>query len=250
MPDITAVILAAGLGVRMGPRGRLTPKGLIEISGEALVVQSVNTLRGWGIGRILIVTGHLADHYDAIFAGTDVSLIHNPDYGSTGSLRTLQHALAAMEGPCLIVESDLIYAPQAIDHMEFSRDCFLTSSHTNAGDEVWVWTKQGSNLQTLSKDLNAHPEAPFGEMVGLTYLQAKTVPKLRAATDAVLAKKPKAHYEDGLVELAREVGLYCALADGLAWAEIDNEDMLTRVTDDVYPKIAAARALYDNLRSK
>ena len=44
MKDFTAIIVAAGMGVRMGPRGRLMPKGLIEVGGSPMVAQSLDTL--------------------------------------------------------------------------------------------------------------------------------------------------------------------------------------------------------------
>ena len=106
MAEITAVILAAGLGLRMGPRGEMTPKGLIEMGGQGLVPQSVETLRRWGAERIAVVTGHLAEQYQAAFAGTDVQLIHNPAYDSTGSLKTLLTALEQIDGVTSVAPLD------------------------------------------------------------------------------------------------------------------------------------------------
>ena len=135
MGNMTAVILAAGMGVRMGPRGTITPKGLITLGGASLVAQSVASLRDWGAGRIVIITGHLAEHYSAAFAGTDVELVHNPDYATTGSLLSLATALKHVDGPCVILESDVIYAPQALEKVDGSANQFIVSGPTGAGDE-------------------------------------------------------------------------------------------------------------------
>jgi len=246
MAEITAIILAAGQGVRMGPRGKLTPKGLIEVGGTPLVPQSVETLQRAGIGQICIVTGHLSDQYEAAFAGHDVRLIHNPNYATLGSLHTLLVALDQISGPVVIVESDIIYAPQVLEAVTAEESRFLTSTPTGAGDEVYAWTDPGhpgeDRLEMISKDLNKRPEAPFAEMIGLTCLTAEATEALKRIGAEVQAKTPMAHYEeDGVLALAREVPIRCVRFDGVPWAEMDDEEMLASVRATVWPRIEAAR---------
>lgn len=248
MNDTTAIILAAGLGVRMGPRGKLYPKGMIEMGGAPLAAQSVATLRAFGIGRIRIVTGHLAEQYhDAFGTAEDVELIHNPLYDSTGSLRTLATALQGMTGDILILESDLVYAPEALDAALAPGNRLVTSGTTGAGDEVYVWAGPEDHLQEISKDPDARPEDHFGELVGITKLEAAAVPEMRAAADAVLSRVPEEHYEPGLVELGRRLAVPCVRIDDLPWAEVDDETMLARAERLVYPRIAAARAAHPRM---
>lgn len=241
MAEITAVILAAGLGMRMGPRGRMMPKGLIEMGGTGLVPQSVATLRRWGAARIAVVTGHLAEQYQEAFAGTDVQLIHNPAYDHTGSLRTLIQAMGVLDGPLLLLESDLIYAPQVLDAVEVGADQFMVSGPTGAGDEVYTWIDAQDRLSLISKDRAARAEAPLGEMIGVTALSADAVTQMRDVAARVQADTPGAHYEDGLVALAAERPIACPFFPKIAWAEVDNEEMLARATAEVWPQIQAAR---------
>ncbi len=243
MSDMTAIILAAGLGIRMGPRGRLCPKGLIEVGGETMVAQSLSSLRAFGIGRVRIVTGHLDDQYRAAF-GTEpgVELVHNPAYGTTGSLRSLAVGLDGVEGACVILESDLIYAPEALEAALTGGTCLIASGPTGAGDEVYIWTDADGGLLEMSKDRAARPEPPHGELVGITGIGADAVPILREVAGAVMAAEPAEHYEPGLVALARKVALPVLRLDGLAWAEIDDEDMLARAERLVVPRVQAARA--------
>lgn len=246
MGDITAVIVAAGMGVRMGPRGELTPKGLIEVGGAGLVPQSVETLQRWGAQRIVVVTGHLQEQYQAAFAAGGVELIHNPEYATTGSLLTLARALEEVDGPIMILESDLIYAPQVLEAVSPQHDRFLVSGPTGAGDEVYTWVRPGEAghpMDVISKDAGARPATPFGEMIGITCLRASSVARMRDVARDVLARAPESHYEDGLVALAQEVDIECVLFPDVAWAEMDDETMLARVKRDVWPRIEAARRL-------
>lgn len=243
MTDVTAIILAAGMGVRMGPRGQTRPKGLIAVGGEAMVAQSLATLRAMGVPRIRIVTGHLADQYRDAFGGTDdVEFVHNADFAATGSLRSLRAGLEGVAGPAVILESDLIYAPEALREALVRGTCLVVSGPTGAGDEVYVWAGPDGHLTEISKDPGARSEPHLGELVGITGIAADAVPALRRAADAVLAGNPAEHYEPGLVALGRALPVPCLRLDGLAWAEVDDEDMLARAERLVFPAIAAARA--------
>lgn len=244
MKDTTALILAAGLGMRMGPRGRLMPKGLIPLGGTPLVPQSVATLRARGFGRIVIVTGHLSEQYETAFAGSDVTLLHNPDYGSTGSLLTLKTGLAAVDGPCVILESDLIYAPQALDPICENESCLVTSGPTGAGDEVYIWPREGHVppvLHDMSKDMRHIDRPHFGELVGITGLSAAAVDEMRDVARDILSTSPAAHYEEALVALSRRTAIPLARIDDLPWAEVDDEEMLARAERLVLPRVLAAR---------
>ena len=61
-----ALILAAGRGVRMGPRGQSIPKGFIEVGGKTLIARSLALLARSGVRDVTIVTGHLADFYEQL----------------------------------------------------------------------------------------------------------------------------------------------------------------------------------------
>ncbi|MCP3971412.1 MAG: phosphocholine cytidylyltransferase family protein [Rhodobacteraceae bacterium] len=248
MGEITAVILAAGMGVRMGSRGKLMPKGLLEVGGERLIGQAIAALRGHGVAKIIIVTGHLGEQYEAVFAATDVELIHNPYYATTGSLRTLATVLDRVESACLIVESDLIFAPQALAPLDGSCSRFLVSGPTGAGDEQYVWVEPDSAgrqmMRMISKDPHAWDGDPLGEMIGLSILSRDDTFRMRRVAGDVLARTPDEHYEPGLVALSREVPIECPLLPNTPWAEIDDEDMLTRAQGVIYPRVAAARAAF------
>ena len=94
----TAVILAAGRGMRLGDDFRDRPKGFIECQGTTLVGRSLALLKSCGIRNVIIVTGHCADFYDELarqsarFAAT----LFNERYGDSGSLVSLCTALPAV----------------------------------------------------------------------------------------------------------------------------------------------------------
>ena len=246
-----AIILAAGLGSRLGARTAALPKGLLPLSGRGLVAHSVDRLRGAGVARIRIVTGHCAEAYDRHFADApDVETVFNADYADTGSLLSLVRGGAGLQdhdGPVLILESDLVFEARALILLRDLGAGTLVSTPTGAGDEVHVWADGAApgrppRLRALSKDPAHLAQTPLGEFTGLNVMPGSM---LRAALDPwrdIVRRDAKADYEDGLVALARTAPFGCCLVDDLAWAEIDDAAMLARVEADVWPEIVTRDA--------
>jgi choline kinase len=256
MVDITAIFLAAGRGMRMGERGRMIPKGLLSIGEATFVEEAAGTLRAHGISAPRIVTGHLADQYETLARERlpDADLRHNPDFAEKGSLHSLLVGLRGQSGPCLLLESDLIFEPRAVAAAiaDPSQAALLVSGATGAGDEVYVWAdeKAGQDcLRDMSKDATRWPDRHHGELVGLTFLTERAVAHLNAIGPAMVAQDPMADYESGIVALARNEPVACPRIDDLAWAEVDNEAMLERAATLVYPRIDAARRVHPLMRA-
>ena len=249
MLDIKAIFLAAGRGVRMGERGRMTPKGLISIGEQTFLEEAVATLVAHGIGNARAVTGHLAAHYGELAATRcpDLDLRHNPDFEMKGSLQSLLVGLEGEDGPCLLLESDLIFEPRAVAATiaRPDRSALLVSGATGAGDEVHVWADEADGelgLRDMSKRVDRWPDTPHGELVGLTYLTGDAVRHLKRIGPDLVRNNAMEDYENGLVELARSHPVTCPKVEDLAWAEVDDEAMLARAAEKVYPRILAARS--------
>ena len=60
-----AIVLAAGLGKRMRPLTATRPKPLVKIAGKPLIDYALETLRGAGVGRVVVNVHYLADQMEA-----------------------------------------------------------------------------------------------------------------------------------------------------------------------------------------
>lgn len=56
-----AIVLAAGLGLRMRPLTERTPKPLIEVGGRPMIDWALGALRRAGVEKVVVNTHHLAD---------------------------------------------------------------------------------------------------------------------------------------------------------------------------------------------
>jgi choline kinase len=234
-----AVILAAGLGIRLRSMIDDRPKGLIEIAGEPLVARSVRLLRESGIGGVTIVAGHLAEQYARFCAErAGVELVTNQDYAVSGSMASFAAALdAGVAGDLLLLESDIIYEPRALTAiLSAPADAAtLVSGPTRAGDEVWVHAV-GGRLCAMSKDLAELPSS-LGEFVGITKLSAAAAAAMRDQFTAFVAARGhgRMDYETGaLVAVARLRPVHVVVVPDLRWGEIDDERQYDRVSSMVW----------------
>lgn len=238
-----ALILAAGRGVRMGPRGQNIPKGFIEVGGEFLVARSLSLLARAGVRHVCIVTGHLAERYSDLptISGLSVTTLHNPLFAEKGSFESLRVGLGSMRGPFLLLESDIIYEPRALATvLSSSHDSvILTSGPTGAGDEVYVWADEREGVarfRGMSKQRATHADTPFGELVGVSKISAELAHQLTVhAGEAHL----NADYESAVVRAAGDNPIACLRVDDLLWGEIDDEAMLARVETTLWPQLKA-----------
>ncbi len=239
----TAVILAAGMGVRLKDRGKQTPKGCLCLGDQPIIEESVLRLLAAGIERIVIVTGHLAEHYKPLqekYPGT-IELIHNPHFADSGSMYSLYCARACIEEAFLLLESDLVYERRALTTClaDPADNVLLQAGFSNSSDECFVETRDG-RLVAISKDRASLGDEVRGEMVGI----AKISPSLFLAMIDIAEQQFKTNlhmdYEtDCLVTAARTVPVSCPVIEDLLWCEIDDETHLSRARNEVYPLVQA-----------
>ena len=242
-PPRIAVILAAGMGTRLGADFRSQPKGFLRLGQRPIIEESVEKLRRAGIDRIIIATGHCREYYEdfARNSGGLIQTVHNPRYSESGSLYSLYLLREQIDGDFLLLESDLIYEQRALTSaIEFPRDnCVLLSGFTGSGDEVFVELAAG-RLVDMSKDRNELGEIS-GELVGITKISTALFEQMLAtAEDLFLDSMDQDYGTDGLVKASHRYPVYGHRVEDLLWAEIDDADHLERARERIYPQIVQA----------
>ena len=109
-----ALILAAGMGRRLGEKTRNNTKCMVEVNGVKLIDRLLGQLKSQNIDRVVIVAGYcresLMAHVGDIYEGLPIHWIINPIYDKTNNIYSL--ALAKDElvkDDTLLIESDLIF---------------------------------------------------------------------------------------------------------------------------------------------
>jgi N-acetyl-alpha-D-muramate 1-phosphate uridylyltransferase len=91
---LPVAILAGGLATRLRPVTETIPKALIPVAGQPFIARQLRYLRGQGIVRVVICTGHLGEQIEK-YVGTgrafDVEVAYSADgptlLGTGGALR-------------------------------------------------------------------------------------------------------------------------------------------------------------------
>jgi histidinol-phosphate/aromatic aminotransferase/cobyric acid decarboxylase-like protein/choline kinase len=111
-----ALILAAGMGRRLGSLTQDKTKAMIEINGRTLIERMLEAIAAAGIRRAIIVTGHgaasLRAFVDSHRGSLDVTFVDNPLFETTNNIYSLWLARSYLEADdTLLLESDVIFEP-------------------------------------------------------------------------------------------------------------------------------------------
>ena len=114
-----AVILAAGMGRRLGELTGDNTKCMLEVNGVKLIDRTLACLAEHDISRIILVVGYKRENVKAYvgdnYKGIEIVYVDNPIYDKTNNIYSLYLAKDYLVADdTLLLESDLIYEPSVI----------------------------------------------------------------------------------------------------------------------------------------
>jgi histidinol-phosphate/aromatic aminotransferase/cobyric acid decarboxylase-like protein len=187
-----AVILAAGMGKRLGEYTKDNTKCMVKVNGIALIDRLLRQLSGIELNRVVIVVGyqgdklieHIGDRYSDRL---NIEFVRNPIYDKTNNIYSLALTKDKLqEDDTLLIESDLIFDdrmfPLLMDNpypnlalvakyrtwmdgtmVRIDDDCnivnFITKSAFKYSDVEHYY--KTVNIYKFSKDFLVHKYIPF-----------------------------------------------------------------------------------------
>lgn len=166
----SAVILAAGFGMRMVSIDKETPKALLEIEGERLIERQIKHLREVGINDIYVVVGFKKEQFEYLIDKYQVTLVVNEEYSSKNNIHSLKLVLSILSNT-YIIPCDIWMEQNPFDKYELY-SWYMVSDAIDAKSNVRVNRKM---------ELVSVPDMSGGnKMIGISYLagdDAKVVRK-------------------------------------------------------------------------
>ncbi len=109
-----AVILAAGMGRRLGEYTQNNTKCMLEVNGVKLIDRALQSLYDTNISRVVLVVGYKAqnviDYVGHNYKGMPIVYVNNPVYDKTNNIYSLYLAKDyLLQEDTILLESDLIY---------------------------------------------------------------------------------------------------------------------------------------------
>jgi choline kinase len=199
---INVVILAAGLGTRLG---RPHPKPLTPLAdGRSILRQQLDHLRHtFGTdAHVTIVVGFKMDLIMEAAAG-DATFVYNELYDQTGTAKSLLKALRlAPPGGVLWLNGDVVFVPGLLDRLaaeiDDGRSFVAVNTDSVADEEVKYTLDEDGYVFELSKKV----VGGLGEAVGINYVSAAD----RATLTEQLDRAPDDEYFEWGIESAISSG--------------------------------------------
>ena len=245
--NLEALMLAAGVGDRIGDGANGRPKVLMRFGGETLLARHVSILKRSGLARLTMVTGHnrdmIEDEIGRIGARDFVRTVFNPDYRE-GSVVSMQVGLAALDhsGPLLFMDGDVLYDRRMIDRLVVTdrENCFLLDRDFLPGDEPVKLCLRDGRFVEFRKQVEVEVDI-WGESVGFFRFSPAIVAALRERSGRYLVEERRLEpYEEVIrdVLLAAERGTFgYEDVTGLPWIEIDFREDVHRAETEVLPQL-------------
>jgi len=229
------VILAAGLGMRLDPLTKKTPKCLVEVNGTPIIINALNNLACYKLSRIVIVIGHLGNvvkkRLGKSFNGVPIHYVNNTIYDKTNNVYSLWLARQYLNQDTLLMEGDVYFEAKAIaplfcepiqnfallDHAQSYTDGTMVEVNENLEIHKMIPARdQGADFQYSGKYKTVNIYS-FTK----SYLKDIFLPVLNVY---IKTKGRGAYYEliiGALIFLGRS-NLKAVLVENAKWVEIDD----------------------------
>ncbi|MEH2114587.1 phosphocholine cytidylyltransferase family protein [Nostoc sp.] len=243
-----AIILAAGIGRRLGKDGQIQPKCLLKFNGKSLLERHLNYLRYYQINQVVITVGYQAqriqDEIKALGAENWVSTVYNPDYtkGSVISLWTVRQHLAAGD-EILLMDADVLCDRRIIERLVKTNipNSFLLDRDFEPGDEpVKLCVKDNYLVEFRKQVALGLVYDLIGESVGFFRFGSAAAQRLANRTEKYVADgRDDEPYEEVIRDLLLETPEEFGYEDitGLPWLEIDFPQDIQRAQNEILPQI-------------
>ncbi len=232
-----AVILAAGIGSRMGSFTAHSPKCLAPVNGVPILVNTLVNLCESGIEETVIVVGHLKEKiYDMIgasFNGMRISYIESARYLTTNNIYSLWLAREHLTEDILLLEADVFFERLLLDRMLLYKNCSVAAvaRHQSWMSGTVVSLDEDGRIAELVEGHRQGPDFDYSKVLKTiniyllngAFLREQFVPCLEAFIGAGYVNQ---FYETILHETVdtKRHNMKALVCDDIKWYEIDDEN--------------------------
>lgn len=241
-----AILLAAGIGKRLHPFTKHSPKCLLEIGGISLLQYSLSALQTAGISEVVIVVGHRKERIYQCLAGRrggpSIQFVENPDY-HLGSVLSLWTAHPYFSEDLLIMDADVLFPGfflSRLMHSPHANAMLLDESSKSLGEEQMVLVRDGRVVNSTK-----HPSPPYdliGEGIGFFKLSHEATPIFKKVLEQFVQTFPEIEYEETFATLFQSVMVGYETVGGFPWIEIDFPEDISRAEQAILPQIKTLEA--------
>jgi len=230
-----AIILAAGMGRRLGSLTKDVTKCMVKINGVTIIERMLTILDRLRLNRITLVTGYkaeaLVNFVNSLSISTPIYYIHNDDYDKTNNIFSLFLARRELkEDDTLLLESDLIFDESIVKRLlaDPYPNLVLVAKYESWMDGAVTQLDENNNIKSFLtrsefafKDVSSYYKTvniyKFSRSFSITHY----VPFLMAYSSAL---GNSSYYEQVLkvITLLEQPDIKAIKLENENWYEIDN----------------------------
>ena len=231
--NLTVVILAAGLGTRLGALTKDRPKALTLVNGKPILAYALSWARLLRPQKIIVVGGYLFPQIKfsvkSIDSGAEV--VENKNFKTTQRMASLLVARDKIKGDMAVFDGDYIYHRAVAEKMtpllrEEMKILCTNEEHPYARLDMMVNTDGDGRLAAMSKELKEFTHY-FGSFF---YCPARLLAVYFTTAEEVIRERGarNTHLEDAIVR-CEEKGNTVRIASlgSPRWIEIDTPEELS-----------------------
>lgn len=233
----TAIILAAGVGSRLRPLTENRPKCCVQVGGKSLIRRVIDQLQKADSNiRVYVMTGYLQEAVKSELSeyGSDVTILHNPDYASTNNMESCRMALETRQetGGSIILNADCVYEDSIIEKMVSSEGNVIATDSSAYFEENMKVKLVDGIVRDISKSL---PNAD--DIVTSIDLYRFNSHEVSLLHDIMKGYKDRGDLnqwtEVAISDLVSDPQIEIRTLDnyGARWVEIDDHNDLKRATE-------------------
>jgi len=230
-----AIILAAGMGKRLGALTKDNTKCMIKVHGRSLIERSLEQLSALKLSRVVLVVGYegekLMKFIGDSFNGVQIQYVENPIFDKTNNIYSLYLARTyLLEEDTLLLESDLIFE-NSILHKVLNNsypNLAVVSKYQSWMDGTVVSLDKDDNIISFIpkknfqfRDIDSYYKTVNIYKFGKAFSRSHYVPFLEAYSKALGNNE---YYEQVLrvITLLEKPDIKALPLKGEAWYEIDD----------------------------
>ena len=220
-----AIILAAGLGSRLGNLTKNNHKSLIKVGNISILERLISQLERHGIKDINIICGHQKNKIDKKIL--NYKTFFYPYYKTTNNLHTLYYFKKLLDKDCLISFADIIVNENILRNLIKSKKNITLCVDTRKS------RRETMKVEIIKKKLmylGNSPKIDSGNYIGIMKLKKRMIKKFILAMRNTKDKSKNQYFTEAFNYLIKKKSVEVNYQDikKKFWIEIDNLDDLKK----------------------
>lgn len=217
------VLLAAGIGNRLGALTEQLPKSLLPLGDKVILDYVLDTLLAFPASEVIVVGGFAFDKLSLHLENKDsrIRLIENKNY-LQGSILTLECALPYLDSNFFLFNADHIYPKKIVPILLKNKTgivgmCDFDRELTD--DDMKISRNASNQITGISKKLSSFN----GGYIGITFCSKENLLLYKSTVDEVIQKTGGKGVVENVLSTLIEKGCFPLVGDtsGIHWLEVD-----------------------------